>query len=140
MILYIDTSAFVPLLIAEPTSDVCGELWDGADRVVTTRLSYIEAAAALAMAERLGRISAKEHRSGQDSLRVLWSELDVVELDAQLMRAAAELAEKHELRGYDAVHCAAACALDDDVLGATGDVRLLSAWRHEGVSTIDTNA
>jgi hypothetical protein len=33
---YFDTSAFVPLLIAEPSSGLCRRLWDDADVVVTT--------------------------------------------------------------------------------------------------------
>lgn len=32
MIVYLDTSAVVPLLIPEPSSAGCGELWDSADR------------------------------------------------------------------------------------------------------------
>ena len=91
MILYVDTSAFVPLLIGEPTSDVCGQLWDGADRVVATRLLYVEAAAAMVMAKRLGRISARQHNQGYASLSELWTEVDVIELDAQLMTSAGEM-------------------------------------------------
>ena len=53
MIVYVDTSALVPLLINEPTSEACGEIWDSADSITVTRLAYIEAVAALAMAERL---------------------------------------------------------------------------------------
>ena len=63
MILYLDTSAFVPLLIAEPTSQTCGALWDAADRLATTRLTQVEAAAALAMAERLGRSTTRRGSS-----------------------------------------------------------------------------
>lgn len=57
MILYVDTSALVPLLVDEPSTTVCGELWDGADSVTCVRLGYIEAVAALAMAERMGRVT-----------------------------------------------------------------------------------
>jgi len=49
LILYVDTSALVPLLISEAGSQVCGGLWDRADRVITARLTYVEAAAALAI-------------------------------------------------------------------------------------------
>ncbi|MGL5928947.1 MAG: type II toxin-antitoxin system VapC family toxin, partial [Dermatophilaceae bacterium] len=57
MILYVDTSALVPLLVDEPSSVACGEMWDAADRVVVTRLAYVESCAALGRAQRLGRIS-----------------------------------------------------------------------------------
>lgn len=141
MIVYLDTSALVPLLVDEPTSQVCGELWDAADRVVTTRLAYVEAAAALAMAERHGRITGRQRTAGLEQLTELWPELDVVELDEQLMLAAARASVTHRLRGYDAVHFAAAVAIDDDSLVASaGDRRLLDAWREDGISVLDTNA
>lgn len=138
MILYVDTSALVPLLIEETTSDDCGKLWDVADRVIATRLAYVEAAAALAMGERMGRISGPEHAAGRDSLVALWPIVAVVELDAPLMDSAAMMADTHDLRGYDAVHCAAATAVaGPDVVAAAGDARLLEAWRQEGVAAID---
>jgi uncharacterized protein len=141
VILYLDTSAFVPLLIDEPTSHVCGEFWDGADRLVTTRLTYVEAAAALAMAERIGRIAADEHAAARQRLLELWPEVDVVELDVQLMVAAADAARGHGLRGYDSVHLAAAVTIDDeDLVAAAGDERLLDAWRADGIAVVDTNA
>ena len=62
MIAYIDTSAVVPLLIAEPGSARAATLWDGADRVVSVRLLYPETRAALAQAERLGRLTARQLR------------------------------------------------------------------------------
>lgn len=141
MIVYLDTSALVPLLVEEPTSSTCGALWDAADRLVTTRLAYVEAAAALAMAERLGRITAVEHDAGRDLLTELWLELDVVELDDQLMAAAAQAARTHRLRGYDSVHLAAAVmAHDEHLVAAAGDGPLLDAWRAEGIAVLDTNA
>ncbi len=46
------------------------------------------------------------------------------------------------LRGYDAVHCAAAGLLEDgqhDVVAASGDESLLEAWRNLGVRTFRTD-
>jgi len=141
LILYVDTSALLPLLISEPTSHVCGELWDKADRVTTARLTYVETAAALAMAERLGRMTTKQLAAGRKALDQLWIAVDVIELDPHLMVSAADLAAAQGLRGYDAVHCAAAAQLDgDDVVAASGDKQLLAAWIDEGISAIDTNA
>jgi predicted nucleic acid-binding protein len=141
VILYLDTSAFVPLLIDEPPSQTCGALWDVADQLVTTRLTYVEVAAALAAAQRLGRITSKEHDAGRERLTELWPEFDVVEFDEQLMAAAAQAAMARGLRGYDSVHFAAAVAVNDEYLVATaGDRRLLDAWRAEGIAVIDTNA
>lgn len=141
MIVYLDTSAFVPLLIEEPTSSACGDLWDAADALVTTRLTFVEATAALAMAERLGRITREEHEAARERLIELWPELDVVELDEQLMAAAARAAVTHGLRGYDSVHVAAAVAVSDErLVAAAGDGRLLDAWRADGIDVVDTHA
>lgn len=140
MILYVDTSALVPLLIDEPTSAACGEMWDGADSVTVTRLSYIDAVAVLAQAERMGRIESREVRGGQSVLDDLWAVVDVIELDEALMLSAARLAITHGLRGYDATHCAAAVAVNDaDLVAASGDKKLLAAWRTEGIATRDVN-
>lgn len=140
MIGYLDTSAFVPLLVAEPSSAVCRRFWDAADAVVACRLLYVETAAALAQAERMARLDRTQHRRARDLLDDLWSELDVVEIDEPLVRAAADAARALGLRGYDAVHCAAAEQLsDDDLVAASGDHRLLAAWRDRGVAIYDTN-
>lgn len=141
MILYVDASALVPLLIDEPSSADCGELWDSADTVTTTRLAYVEAMAALAQGLRLGRISAEGVTGGREVLDDLWSAVNVIEIDGELMRSAADLALTHGLRGYDATHCAAAIAVaNDEFVAASGDRRLLDAWRVEGVATWNANA
>lgn len=140
MIGYLDTSAVVPLLVAEPNSPLCRRLWDEADTVVSCRLLHVEAAAALSQAGRLGRISAADREAAMDLLDSLWERMDVVEVDDLLVREASALAHQHGLRGYDAVHCASARQLvDDDLVAATGDRLLLAAWSELGVSTLDTN-
>jgi len=118
----------------------CGELWDAADGQTSVRLTHIESAAALAMAERLGRISPEDAASGRVVLDELWANIDVVEVDRDLMVSAARIARAHALRGYDATHCAAAIAVgDSEVVAASGDTQLLAAWRSSGLAVHDTN-
>ena len=139
MIVYFDTSAFVPLLVKEPSSEFCRRLWDDADDVVSTRLLYVECAAALAHALRLGRLTTRSHRSTLRMLDRLWSEFAVAELDQTVMSRAAELAYDHALRGYDAVHCASAEQLDGgDLVVASGDQQLLQACASLGLATADS--
>ncbi len=139
MILYFDTSAIVPLLVLEPASENSRRLWDLGDAVLSTRLAFVETAAALAQAARLGRLSGSAHREAVARLDELWEEVNVLELDRHLMERAAELARVHALRGYDAVHAAAAESLvDRDVVAVSGDRALLSAWAELGLSTSDT--
>lgn len=141
MIGYLDTSAFVPLLIAEPTSAACRRFWDDADEVVSSRLLYVETAAALAQARRLDRLTDQEHRTSLQLLDQLWSAVEVAEVDEPLVARAATLAHQLALRGYDAVHCASAEQIDDEeVVAAAGDQRLLDAWAELGVATFNTNA
>ncbi|HEY7173352.1 MAG TPA: type II toxin-antitoxin system VapC family toxin [Micromonosporaceae bacterium] len=140
MIGYIDTSAAVPLLVAEPSSRACRRFWDDADVVVSCRLLFVEAAAALASAQRLNRLGARAYASSVRRLDALWEQMDIIEIDDALVRRAAGLTHRFGLRGYDAVHCASAEGLDDPMLvAATGDHRLLDALQRLGISTFDTN-
>lgn len=138
MIAYFDTSALVPLIIAEPTSRSCSDLWNGAERVVSARLTYVEGAAALARAERLGRLTAGQHRAALLEFDRLWSGIDVVELDEGLATTAAGLARSQGLRGYDAVHCAAAMvSSSDELVAVSGDAELLAAWSRLGLAVAE---
>lgn len=134
MIVFWDTSAFVPLVVQEAGSATAVRLWESADRVIASRLLYVEAVAALAMAPRIGRLDSATHRAARAALNRLHGSLDCVEVTALLVERAAELAEQFDLRGYDAVHCAAAEAIhDDDTVIATGDRDLLAACQRMGM-------
>jgi uncharacterized protein len=135
VIAYFDTSAVVPLLIAEPGSARAASLWDGADRVVSVRLIYPETRAALAQAKRLGRLTARQLRDAVTGFDSLFEEIDLVEVDDALARHAGELAEVRQLRGYDAVHLAAADRIrDPNVVVIAGDGALLDAATAEGMT------
>lgn len=141
MIVYFDTSALVPLVISEPTSSAAGRIWDAAGRVVATPLVYVEAHAALAQAQRLGRVTRAQLRRGLNALASLDEQLDRIELTHILVRFAGSIAERHALRAYDAVHLAGALSLSDpDVVFATGDQQLVAAAREAGLATVDLHA
>jgi uncharacterized protein len=136
MIAYFDTSAFVPLLISEPGTDSAASLWESADTIMSTRLMYVETSSALARANRAERLSTRAYAKALALRDELWSSVAIVDLGETLMLSAANLAKDQGLRGYDAVHCAAAQLVDDpDVVGASGDAALLDAWRNLGVAT-----
>ena len=138
MIAYFDTSAVVPLLIAEPGSRRAASLWETADRVVSVRLVYPATRAALAQAQRLGRVGTRDLRDAVTELDSLFEEIDLVEVDAPLARLAGELAEIHRLRGYDAVHLAAADRIrDPSVVVVAGDSALLDAATAEGMAVAE---
>jgi predicted nucleic acid-binding protein len=73
--------------------------------------------------------------TGFDSL---FEGIDLVELDDALARRAGELAEVRQLRGYDAVHLAAADRVrDPDVAVIAGDGALLEAATAEGLAVAE---
>ena len=102
---------------------------------------YVEAAASLAQARRLNRLTTRTHRGALTLLDQLWEQVDVAEVDQPAVVRAAALAEQLGRRGYDAVHCAAAeSVLDDALVAAAGDRELLAAWSKLGLAMYDTNA
>jgi uncharacterized protein len=117
LIAYFDTSAVIPLVVDETGSEQANRLWDEADRVVAARLLYAEARAALALADRMDRISGPALRRGVAALERLYEQMDKVETSEVVVRRAGVLAETHALRGYDAIHLASAETLVN-VIGA----------------------
>ncbi|MGI8792415.1 MAG: type II toxin-antitoxin system VapC family toxin [Acidimicrobiales bacterium] len=135
MIAYFDTSAIVPLLVAEPGTQTAGDIWDRSDRLVSARLAHVEARAALAHAARLGRISPQQLRSSVRELADLFAQVDIIEADEDLIGEAGDLAETQGLRAYDAVHLAAVRrAADVDLVVVAGDRALLTAAEALGIS------
>lgn len=138
MIAYLDTSALVPLLIDEPASPLCERLWDDADDVVSVRIAYVQAAAAIAHARRIGRLTRSQQRDALTLLDDKWQQLQLIDIDDPLVHRAGALADLHSLRGYDATHCAGAESINGaEVVAATGDRQLLTAWRALGIDTVD---
>jgi uncharacterized protein len=142
VITYVDTSTLIKLLIEEVGTAEAALIWDQPDVLVSGRLGHVEARAALAAALRQGRISNDVFRSAVEGLEALWSQVSIVEIDENLMRLAGDLATTHGLRGYDAVHLAAAHIVGADVFSST-DRRLSAAASTCGfhvANPIDTTA
>ena len=130
---YFETSAIMKLVVSEEGSDAAGAVWDGSDFLITSRLSYAEARAALAAARRAKRLSEKELQDAKTSLERRFQEIDLIEVTSEVARSAGDLAERHALRGYDAVHLASALALDaESVVLVTWDRDLAQAGLIEG--------
>ena len=141
MNVYFDTSALIPLLVAEPTSGSFKDLWRHAEKVTSTRLLFVEASSTLERIERSGRISNSAASTTIERLSHIWEEVVVIELGEGLMLEAAMLARSFGLRGFDAVHCAAAFGMDDDnVIAASSDSRLNAAWSKLGMTVFNPHA
>ena len=139
MIAYFDTSALIPLVVQEAGSERAGRVWDEAERVVTVRIAYPEGRAALARARHLGRLTGRGTRTARNGFEDLWSQLDRVEVTAMLAQRAGDLADQFALRGYDAVHLAAAETLTDpDLVLVAGDGELCAAAAALGLAVART--
>lgn len=132
MITYLDTSVVVKLVLGEQGSDAAGRIWLDADDRVASQLIIVEARAALASAARRGRVSPEGLRAAQGELERLLDGVDLVEVDLPLVELAAEVAEHHGLRGYDAVHLASAILVGSEVL-ASSDADLCRAGGEAGL-------
>jgi uncharacterized protein len=141
LIVYFDTSALLPIVIEEPTSATASRLWDDADRVVSSRLVYVEGRAALAMARRMDRLDDRQLRMAVEGFEAVHEQLDIIEVTRDLVVKAGGLAHRYGLRGYDAVHLASARLLDDpELVLASGDLALVRAAAAVGMSTADMAA
>lgn len=139
MIVYFDTSAFLPLLIDEPGTPISLRLWGDAAQVTSSRLIVTESAAALAQGVRMGRVPEAEHTEIQSDCTRLVRELTLLDVSAAVLDDAAELAAARQLRSLDAIHLASASLVFGRALVlASGDRALLRAAAGEGFTVVDT--
>ncbi len=131
MITYVDTSTLIKLVVTEPGSEVAQQIWITADALVSINLIEVEAHAALAAAQRAHRLTVAEFRRAIKGLHQLLEQIDTANITSELITTACRLGEVHGLRGYDAVHLAAARLIRADIL-ASADVELCNAATREG--------
>ena len=137
MIFYLDTSALVKLYVAETGTDAVATAVERATGLVTVRITYAEARAAFAQHARTKGLGAGMLRRVVRHLDEEWGQYSIVEVTDALVRRAGVLAERHRLRGYDAVQLSAAVDLRAagaaDVAFASFDARLNQAARRERI-------
>jgi predicted nucleic acid-binding protein len=94
MIVYMDSSALIKRAGGGPDSDVAADLWDSADRIVSSELACSEARAAVEISD--GALA----------------EVEIIQVDGEVAGAADELAARHGLDTRESVHLAAALSID----------------------------
>lgn len=109
---YLDTSAAVPLFVAEPASDQV-DRWLGACDVPLVSSDWIitEFASALSIKERSGTLAASDARAAWRNFEIFCqSGLRLAPVSRNAFEAAAKMARDpaHGLRAGDALHLAAA--------------------------------
>jgi hypothetical protein len=137
LILYFDTSAFVKLVVSEPGTAQAVALWEGADRVFSSLLLYPQSRAALGRAGRSRRLDGRQLVAARKSLDRLWRDVDRIGLTEALALEAGELAERHALRAYDAVHLASLERVhDEETFLVSTDEALLEAASSLGFAAL----
>jgi uncharacterized protein len=106
--IYADSSALVRVYLDEPHSNEVRALMAGHLAIASTEMAYVEVRAALAAAQRRGRINDEELTSLKAGFEAWWPQVIEIQTDASLLKRAGDLAEYGKLRGYDAIHLAAA--------------------------------
>jgi uncharacterized protein len=132
MVTYVDTSTLLELIIDEEGSERASTVWSSADAVVSVNFIVVEARAALAAAKRGGRLTTAQLSAAIAELGALVSDLHIVPVTDELVASAGELADAEGLRGYDAVHLAAALTIEATVL-SSADAALCAAASRRGL-------
>lgn len=110
MILYLDTSSLVKLYIEETHSNAVREWVREAEIVATCRIAYPETISALNRRVRAGDLSKRVYRDVAHAFSLDWRNIATIDFDEI---EAGRLAEKHGLRGLDAVHLSSAKLLKE---------------------------
>lgn len=113
MILYLDASALVKRYVAERGSMEVAAAVAAASPAGTAVISRAETAAALAKAVRMGIITKEDATAALTRFQREWPHFIRLQVTEALVARAAALAWSHGLRGYDAVHLAAALTWQD---------------------------
>jgi uncharacterized protein len=147
---FLDTSALVKRYAAETgTAWVTGLIAPAAGNLIlVARITGVETVSAIARKRKGNLLPSADAATALTTARQEFGGLFlVVEVTAALLAAAADLAEKHALRGYDAVQLAAALEASAErqrlnlspIILVTADKELLSAGTAEGLTVDDPN-
>jgi predicted nucleic acid-binding protein len=138
MIVYADSSALVKRYLTEAGSAEVDALFEEEGPVGTALISRAEIAAALGKAVRVKALAQAEAYQSLQEFRAHWPAFTVIQMTEALISLADNLAWEHGLRGYDAVHLAAALtwqeALGEPVRVATYDKQLWQTAQSVGLT------
>jgi predicted nucleic acid-binding protein len=136
---YLDTSALVKRRVTEPGSRAVRALFRGRGRIAVARITYAEAAAALARRCREGALAVAARDAALAALDNEFAEMEVVETRGPVVRRVPSLVVRHALRAYDAVQLASALELAGRGAAVTfwaGDRALVRCAGAEGLRAV----
>ena len=115
MILYLDTSSLVKLYVEEEDSPKIADLVRSSKATATSLIAYTEARAAFARRFRENAFTPGEYKHLISVFDKDWENYLIVRVTEELVRLAGDLAEKHGLRGFDAIHLSSALTLRQEI-------------------------
>ena len=134
--LYCDSSAWVKRYVEESGTEEVRTLFQGGERIGSSRFGYIEVIAALS--RRIPAISA------ESQLTTDWAMMFRLPITETVVLRAAEIAREHRLRAADAVHLATAMDWREDlapsgerVVFLASDIELLAAAEGVGFAVLN---
>lgn len=130
------------LCTAEPGSDEAQAAAQEARSLAASRIAYVETRSAIARGRAAGRLTERDSRHARRRVEQLWADVAAVELSLPLVADAGDLAERHLIRGMDAIHLAAAIRVRGEhaetVVFGTWDDDLRAAATRERFATVPT--
>jgi predicted nucleic acid-binding protein len=115
MIVYLDTSSLVKLYVKEDDSPHVVNLVESSEITATSLIAYTESRAAFARRFREKSFSTREYRRLVSFFNEDWKNYFVVNITKNLVLTAGDLAEKHGLKGFDAIHLSSAVRLHQEL-------------------------
>lgn len=115
MIIYLDTSSLVKLYVEEEDSSKVAHLVRSSKITATSLVAYAEARSAFARRFREKAFTEREYTQLVSFFNEDWDNYMVFKITRKLVRLAGDLAEKHGLRGFDAIHLSSALSLRQEL-------------------------
>ena len=135
MVVYLDTSSLVKLYVEEKDSVKLSALVRSSKVAATSLVAYAEARAAFARRYREKAFRRPEYEHLISFFDKDWDNYLIVRVGKDLVRLAGDLAERHGLRGFDAIHLSSALTLRRElsapVVFSCSDRKLQKASRLE---------
>ena len=134
MILFLDTSSLVKLYVEESGSADVRRLVEQAEIVAASVVAYAEARAALARRKRERSLTLAGFRRAKRAFEADWPRVVALDVPEAMARSAGDFAERHRLRGFDALHLASYLTVarefpEEDVRFSSADGALERASR-----------
>jgi predicted nucleic acid-binding protein len=124
---YLDASALVKLIVAEPESGALRRYLGERPRIISSRIAEVELRCAVARQDEI---------DAGDRVSSLIATVELLELDGEVARRAGELTPA-TLRSLDAIHLASALVIAPEVDAVVAyDIRLAAAARAAGLAVV----